>query len=539
MITVRRGVLQGDPCSPLLFNICFNSLMRLLESPGYKQMGYMWGKRQHQQCSWLQYADDALIIANSLSTAQGLVRLFESWCDWAKMDIRLDKCLTFGAVKRGTKFQQILPSINLRDKGMIPAVPLGESFKYLGKIFDFPSLNTKPREDFETKIKKILVKISSLKVKSQTKLKIFSMYIPSQFNFELKIYKFTDAFLSGIIDRICTSHIREWLELPPSACVKEWVSSSTNYCGLGIPTFAQRAARMALTRRHLLQTSRNQCIRELWDASKGPNILVDSLLDNRDLNKASAILRDSQSKESSDHFLGLKSQGLLAKNVIQSVLPKNIQIWKQTMDSLPGYVFNFARKAMMSLLPTLHNLKLWNCSPSNLCPKCGKDQTNKHVLSNCSSPDALARYTNRHNQILELMAKWIVPRLKNNQTLYCDLSVPGARPVCDLFIGFRPDLAIVFSNKIVVGELTVCHETNLQQSRDYKLRKYSNLGAARAGEFQSHSVLVHTIEISTLGFTVTEPNFFKNGGIPPFDIPLLLELSKTAITCSQSIYCNR
>ncbi len=78
MITVSKGVLQGDPCSPLLFNICFNSLMRLLESPGYRQMGYFWGKNLHQQCSWLQYADDALIIANSLKTAQCLVQLFES-----------------------------------------------------------------------------------------------------------------------------------------------------------------------------------------------------------------------------------------------------------------------------------------------------------------------------------------------------------------------------------------------------------------------------------------------------------------------------
>src|SRR3989442_8068234 len=158
MITVRRGVLQGDPCSPLLFSLCFNSLMRLLESPGYKQMGYFWGKHQHQQCSWLQYADDALIIANSLSTAQGLVRLFESWCDWAKMDIRLDKCLSFGAVMLDGKFQQILPQINLRDKGMIPAVPLGGHFKYLGKIFDFQSLNSVPKKDFEAKLDRMLVK---------------------------------------------------------------------------------------------------------------------------------------------------------------------------------------------------------------------------------------------------------------------------------------------------------------------------------------------------------------------------------------------
>ena len=306
MISVRRGVLQGDPCSPLLFNLCFNSLMRLLETPGYRQMGYLWGSRQHQQCSWLQYADDALIIANSLSTAQGLVRLFESWCDWAKMDIRLDKCLSFGAVMLDRKFQQILPKINLKDKGMIPAVPLGGHFKYLGKIFDFKALNSVPMKDFETKLEKILIKITSLKIRSQTKLKIFSMYVPSQFNFELKIYKFTDAFLSGTVDRLCTKHIREWLEFPPSSCVLEWVSSPTNFCGLGIPSFAQRAARMGLIRRHLLYSSKNPNIRELWEVSKAPNVVVDSLLDDRDINQASTILTDSQSKDSIDYFLGLK-----------------------------------------------------------------------------------------------------------------------------------------------------------------------------------------------------------------------------------------
>ena len=248
------------------------------------------------------------------------------------------------------KFQQILPKIYLRDKGMIPAVPLGGHFKYLGKIFDFQSLNSEPKKDFETKLKNILVKISSLKVRCQTKLKIFSLYVPSQFNFELKIYSFTDAFLSGVVDRLCTVHIREWLEFPPSSCVTEWASSPVNFCGLGIPTFAQRAARMRLTSRHLLHMSRNPSIRELWAASNGPNILVDSQLEGRDLKLASSLLRDSQAKESLDHFLGLQSQGVMAKTVNVTVLAKNIQLWKQAMDSLPEHVFNFARKAMMSLV---------------------------------------------------------------------------------------------------------------------------------------------------------------------------------------------
>jgi len=363
--------------------------------------------------------------------------------------------------------------------------------------------------------------------------------VPTQFLFELKIYNFTDAFLTGVIDRLCTKHIRDWLEFPVSSCVTEWASSPVNYCGLGIPTFAHRAARMKLTRRHTLKTSKNISIREIWESSKRPNILTDSMLEAFDFQKASSALKESQAEESLEHFLGLKSQGMLAKTVSETVLPKNIQHWKHAMDSLPEHVHNFARKAIMNQLPTLNNLKLWSCSPTDLCPRCGLVQTNKHVLSHCSSPDALARYTNRHNKILLLIANWIAPHMGEAKVLYCDLNIPGSQHVADLFNGFRPDLAIVLPSKIVIGELTVCHESNLRKSRDFKLSKYANLAAARSSAFKSHAVSVHTIEVSTLGFVVFEPDFFKIGGFPSFNPPLLEELSKTAILSSRDIYCNR
>src|SRR6266516_82256 len=164
------------------------------------------------------------------------------------------------------------------------------------------------------------------------------------------------------------------------------------------------------------------------------------------------------------------------------------------MDSLPQHVYIFSRKAMQNQLPTLHNRMTWKLSTSGACPRCGVAETNKHVLSNCGHRDALSRYTDRHNRILELLAKWIVTRLKSNYTLYCDLNVPGALPVCDLFNGFRPDLAIVSLTQIVVGELSICHETNLVKSRDYKLQKYRNLEAAKESEFKKHAVQVYTIE---------------------------------------------
>src|SRR6267154_769935 len=445
----------------------------------------------------------------------------------------------FGAVFFNGKHQQILPNVILTNKGPIPAVPLGGHFKYLGKIFDFESLDSVPKRNFEDKLVNILDKLSSLNIKCQTKLKIFATYVPTQFLFELKIYNFTDAFLTGVIDRICSKHIRDWLEFPASSCVKEWVSSPTSYCGLGIPTFAQRAARMKLTRRHTLKTSKNISIREIWESSVRSNILTDSRLEASVFWKASSALKESQDVESLAHFLGLKSQGMLAKTVSETVLPKNIHHWKHVMDSLPEHIHNFARKAMMKKLPTLKNLKLWNCSHTDLCPRCGLVQSNKHVLSHCSSPDSLARYTNRHNKILLIIAGWIAPHMGDTKTLYYDLNIPGAQHVADLFKGFRPDLAVVLKSKIVIGELTVCHESNLQKSREYKLRKYATLAAARSSAFKSHAVSVHTIEVSTLGFVVAEPDFFKFEGFSSFNATLLEELSKTAILSSRDIYCNR
>ena len=44
-IRVEKGVLQGDPSSPLLFNLCFNTLMLTLDQPVYRKLGFSWGSK--------------------------------------------------------------------------------------------------------------------------------------------------------------------------------------------------------------------------------------------------------------------------------------------------------------------------------------------------------------------------------------------------------------------------------------------------------------------------------------------------------------
>ena len=123
--------------------------------------------------------------------------------------------------------------------------------------------------------------------------------------------------------------------------------------------------------------------------------------------------------------------------------------------------------------------------------------------------------------------------------MYCDLAIVGARHVSDLFIGSRPDLAIVNSTKILICELTVCHETNLESSRQFKLNKYSNISSAKSSLVKNHLVKVFTIEVTSLGFVAIDQNFLTEASLPRFNKPFLEDVTKTVIMSTHDIYAKR
>src|SRR2546425_888843 len=152
-IKVCRGVLQGDPCSPLLFNISFNSLMLTIKRPEFEQAGYLWSTSSTSKVhrSWLQFADDALLVSYNDKNLQVLLNIFQAWCEWAGMLIRRDKCSCFGMRKENQNYLQYPPAVFINGLP-IPTTDVNHDFIYLGKHFNFNLSNDNIKSELKIKL---------------------------------------------------------------------------------------------------------------------------------------------------------------------------------------------------------------------------------------------------------------------------------------------------------------------------------------------------------------------------------------------------
>ena len=330
--------------------------------------------------------------------------------------------------------------------------------------------------------------------------------------------------------------------MPISACVNEISTMPRKLTGLGIASFKQLAQKMSLSKRHSLRSSTHSDVRDIWADTSNQHVIVDELLVSHDsLSAATMALKLDQQRIATNHLFGLQLQGAIPKYVSENTEKKSIETWATTLDNLPSHLFNFARKALLQVLPTAANLKRWNRVQDATCSLCasGKVQTNKHVLSNCGSPTALRRYTVRHNEMLCLIINWLRSCLTSEQLIYGDLPESNILPVSDLFNCYRPDIAIADNNSICTLELTVCHETNLISSRDYKRNKYKNIADNGSTLVGNRKIIPHTIEISTLGFISNISDFCKAVRIPQMSVSLKRDIVATVLKSSFQIYCNR
>ena len=385
-------------------------------------------------------------------------------------------------------------------------------------------------------------KADNLPLHPDSKIKIVTGYIYSKMKWNLSCYQFDIAWLNQYCDNLVLRYVRKWLNFHPGANAIH-LTFPLKKLGLNLSLPSQVYQQCQLTVRNILRNSSDNNIRKLYVETHLKNVNRDILIEKgQDISHGNVIKQKSTCKkllktqkdtESWNLFDNLKKQNIIIKFLLEACTSSCIKSWNKLVNYLPNNYFSFLRRALILALPTNKNLKTWNLIPVESCTLCkGSVHTQHHILSNCNAAANQHRYLWRHNSVLNTIVYYLISIIDSSMKLHVD--IPGYRTPEDLFTsGNRPDLVLETETCIFALELTICFETNLVKSREYKINKYRNLEK----ELHNTSKPFRSIfvEFSTLGFYSKDikpfVDFLK---LHKLDYSRILE--KCSETCIRSSY---
>lgn len=122
------GLPEGDPNSPLCFDLYLNGLLEELDA---SELGLFYGSGATDRIACLAYADDLVLITNSQDKLQKLLNILEHYCSQWRLSVNVEKtkCMIFRKNNRGTT-----DTIRVTYRGS--QVGQVDNYKYLGVVFD-------------------------------------------------------------------------------------------------------------------------------------------------------------------------------------------------------------------------------------------------------------------------------------------------------------------------------------------------------------------------------------------------------------------
>ena len=395
-ITVNRGVLQGDCLSPLLFNMAFNTFIQHIKSEKYSQFGF-WkinmNSMQLNPIHWFQFADDAAVISGHERANQILLNRFTVWCQWSGMIIRVDKCSSFGIKKDTTKSVQYLPRLFLNNL-LVPRVQIGESFRYLGRYFNFNMSDENHKSELLDTFTDILNKTDELPLHPKNKIILYSRYVLSKISWHLTVSDIGKTWVNEKLDCIASNFIRKWLELPISATLSN-VQLPHNRFGLNIILPSTKLLQCQTVSRKALQSSPNDEIKNLWkETSNHKNVQYDKYRNTKDVLNH---IRKQHEDKLQHHLI---SQGSFFSSIMKHSTSSLNSLWSSVQSKLPRNIFNFTIKYINNTLPTRKNLLKWGISSTSECSFCCEPESLLHVVAGCKTYLCEGRFTWRHDSVL-------------------------------------------------------------------------------------------------------------------------------------------
>lgn len=222
-IKINKGVLQGDPISPMVFNAVMDRAMRKLNNDiGYRMNGRVF--------NCIAYADDIILVASTQNGLQVLINTIEDELSLFGLEINSGKSSTLSLVPsvKDRVMKTITQQAFKANGSPLKAIGVLDSWKYLGIEFIGSKIGNSKVDMTDD-----LIKVDKAPLKPQQRVKMLTTGIIPKYLHSLILGK-TNAGRLEAIDANIRKYVRKWLHLPndtPLAYFYTRVKSG----GLGIP----------------------------------------------------------------------------------------------------------------------------------------------------------------------------------------------------------------------------------------------------------------------------------------------------------------
>lgn len=232
-----RGVKQGDPLSPILFNLVMDRLLRTLPS----EIGAKVGNAITNAAA---FADDLVLFAE---TRMGLQVLLDKTLDFLSivgLKLNADKCFTVGIKGQPKQKCTVLEAQSFYvGSSEIPSLKRTDEWKYLGINFTATGrVRCNPAEDIGPKLQRL----TKAPLKPQQRLFALRTVLIPQLYHKLALGSVAIGVLRKT-DKLIRYYVRRWLNLPLDVPIA-FVHAPPKSGGLGIPSLRWVAPMLRLRR---------------------------------------------------------------------------------------------------------------------------------------------------------------------------------------------------------------------------------------------------------------------------------------------------
>ena len=257
-VPLRRGVKQGDPLSPFVFNAIMDPLLVQLE----QMKGYV--INESHSISALAFADDFILLRDTKDKAQRLLNHTESYLNALGMRIAAEKCASFEIRPTKDSWYITNPDLSLTNGGKIPNSAPDSYQSYLGgHISPWSGLHYK---DLVDQLSSTLQRCRSAQLNPHYKLSITTSHLIPHFLHKTAMATPPISTIHAV-DQIIRNHDKVVLHLPMSTpnCL---LYCSNRDGGLGTPKLEVLAPSSALKQGTTLLNSLDPAIHALLQETK-------------------------------------------------------------------------------------------------------------------------------------------------------------------------------------------------------------------------------------------------------------------------------